>query len=318
MRADRLLSTLLLLQAHGKQTGREIATRLQVSERTVHRDMEALSSAGVPVFALRGVNGGWQLDDQWRTQVPGLDESELRALLMAQPRVSGDTRLAAAAERAVEKLMASLPVGLRTRAEAIRQRLHVDTTAWWGHSENLDALAVVQEAVAGDRKLSMRYTRRAGEPVDRTVDPLGLVAKGVSWYLVADTPAGLRTYRVSRIQDATLLDLPAVRPSDFDLAAYWKSSTARFLEERSRYRATLRLDSVAAAKMRVWHMCDRSTAGEQSDGDGWVRVQVHFEDEDQALFIVLGFGSRAHVIEPASLRERVQREGEAALATAYV
>src|SRR5580765_5854818 len=135
MKADRLLSALLLLQAHGRLTGRELAKRLEVSPRTVHRDMEALSAAGVPVFALRGSCGGWQLDEDWRTRVPGLDEAELRALLMAQPRVIGDTRLAAAAERALGKLMASLPVSMRAQANAIRQRLHIDTTGWRGLTE---------------------------------------------------------------------------------------------------------------------------------------------------------------------------------------
>src|SRR5262245_3848671 len=132
MRADRLLSALLLLQAHGRLTGRELSRRLEVSGRTVHRDMEALSAAGVPVFALRGARGGWQLDEDWRTRVPGLDEAELRALLMAQPRVIGDARLARAAERALDKLMAALPSSLRERAASIRQRLHVDTSGWGG------------------------------------------------------------------------------------------------------------------------------------------------------------------------------------------
>src|SRR5215475_4205808 len=130
MKSDRLLSALLLLQAHGRLSGRELAARLEVSIRTVHRDMDALSAAGVPVFALRGSRGGWQLDENWRTQVPGLDEAELRALLMAQPRVLGDSALASAAERALGKLMAALPASMRDQATSIRQRLHVDTAAW--------------------------------------------------------------------------------------------------------------------------------------------------------------------------------------------
>src|SRR5690349_4227338 len=177
MKSDRLLSTLLLLQAHGRLTGREMAKRLEVSMRTVHRDMDALSAAGVPVFAMRGAQGGWQLDEGWRTQVPGLDETELRALLMAQPRVLGDVRLAAAAESALGKLMAALPEAMRERAASIRQRLHVDTTGWRGTGENLAMLPVVQEAVARDRKLAIKYWK-AEELVERTVDPLGLVAKG--------------------------------------------------------------------------------------------------------------------------------------------
>jgi predicted DNA-binding transcriptional regulator YafY len=310
---------MLLLQANGKQTGRELATRLEVSERTVHRDMEALSAAGVPVFAVRGTRGGWQLEDTWRTQVPGLDEAELRALLMAQPRVIGDARLAAAAERAINKLMAALPVSMRARATEIRQRLYVDTTGWWGGTENLEALPVVQDAVTHDRKLTMKY-RAAARPtdarsgqatrelVDRTVDPLGMVAKGANWYLVANTLAGFRTYRVSRIEQPVMLDEPSTRPPDFDLAAYWKSSTAEFLETRQRYHATLRLASDAAEKMKSWRMCSPVNAEDAPDANGWVAIHAQFEDEEQALFIVLGFGSRARVIEPETLRARVQAE----------
>ncbi len=227
MKADRLVPALLLLQARGRLAGRELAQRLEVSLRTVHRDMEALSAAGVPVFALRGSRGGWQLEEDWRTRVPGLDEAELRALLMAQPRVLGDVRLARAAERALDKLMAALPVSLREQAASIRQRLHVDTTGWGGVPENLSMLPIVQDAVARDRKLAIRYRPAGRERVERTVDPLGLVAKGGTWYLVARTPDGFRTYRVSRIEEARLLDQPSERPADFDLATYWRSSTER-------------------------------------------------------------------------------------------
>src|SRR5881275_242314 len=243
MKADRLLSALLLLQANGRMTGRQMSERLEVSQRTVHRDMESLSAAGVPVFALRGARGGWQLDEGWRTQVPALDEAELLALLMTQPRVVGDSRLANAAERALRKLTAALPATLRERAAAIRQRLYVDTTGWRGTPENLTMLPIVQDAVSRDRKLSMIY-RAAGETAvaaERVVDPLGLVAKGSAWYLVAGTPRGFRTYRVSRIEKATMLETPCERPVNFDLAAHWKSSTDAFRDGLPRVHATLRL-----------------------------------------------------------------------------
>src|SRR5262245_58811441 len=182
MRADRLLSALMLLQAHGRLTARELAKRLEVSERTMHRDMEALSASGVPVFAMRGSRGGWQLDEGWRTQVPGLDEAELRAFLMAQPQVVGDQRLVRAAERALAKLMASLPVPLREKAASIRQRLHIDSTRWYGTTENLSMLPTVQDAVTRDRKLKIIYKREGQEGAERIVDPLGLVVKGTVWY----------------------------------------------------------------------------------------------------------------------------------------
>lgn len=160
MRADRLLSLVLLLQAHGKLSSRALAERLEVSERTVHRDMEALSASGVPAFATRGVRGGWQLDENWRTRVPGLDGSELRALLMAQPRAIGDPRLAASAERALAKLTAALPGPLREQATFFRERLYVDPTGWRGTTETLPALSLVQDALERERMMSIQYQGR--------------------------------------------------------------------------------------------------------------------------------------------------------------
>ncbi len=310
MKAGRLLSTLLLLQAHGRLTGRALAQRLEVSQRTVHRDMEALSAAGVPVFALRGSQGGWQLDEGWRTRVPGLDESELRALLMAQPRVLGDARLVRAAESALDKLMAALPPSLREQAASIRQRLHVDATGWSGAPENLSMLPIVQDAVARDRKVEIRYRPTGREPAERTVDPLGLVAKGGTWYLVARTPDGFRTYRVSRIEDARLLDKPAERPRDFDLAAYWRASTEE-LRTKARYEATLHLAPSAAQSLRTWRTTSPAAAG--PDAAGWVTLRVRFEDEEQACFIVLGLAAGVDVVAPASLRGRVAADVTAAM-----
>ncbi|PYQ06266.1 MAG: DNA-binding transcriptional regulator [Acidobacteria bacterium] len=314
MRADRLLSALLLLQAHGRLTGRQLAKRLEVSARTVHRDMEALSASGVPVFALRGARGGWQLDEDWRTRVPGLDESELRALLMAQPRMIGDARLARAAERALEKLMAALPVSLREQAASIRQRLYVDPTGWRGTSENLAMLPIVQDAVARDRKIAIRYWRADRQPVERTLDPLGLVAKGNTWYLVARSADRLRTYRVSRIEEAKVLDRAVERPADFDLALYWRSSTKEFEEAWPRCDALLRLEPHMARWMKTWRAGSTVEAAEAGDPAGWVRLRVTFDHPSEACFVVLGLGPRADVIEPASLRERVAAEAAAVVA----
>src|SRR6201996_9278047 len=152
MRSGRLLSALLLLQAHGRLSTRELAERLETSQRTAHRDMEALSEAGVPVFAVRGAQGGWELAKGWRTKVPGLDEAELRALLMAQPSALGDPKLAAAGERAFGKLMAALPGSMRAQAASIRARLHIDSTGWRPSSEDISMLPVVQDAIARDLK----------------------------------------------------------------------------------------------------------------------------------------------------------------------
>ena len=309
MRADRLLSTLLLLQANGKMTVRQLARRLEVSQRTAYRDLEALSAAGVPVIALRGSHGGWQLDEAWRTQVPGLDDAELRALLMAQPRVIGDAPLAAAAERAFDKLMAAMPVSLRTRAAFLRQRLYVDTGGWRGVSENLAALPVVQDAVSRDRKLSIEYRKPNGDTSERIIDPLGLVAKGMSWYLVANTRDGFRTFRVSRIEKAKLLDIPVERPADFDLASYWKTSTERFRESRRQYGVTVRVEPQAAEEFMRWRMAKPL----ETDERGWITLRVDFDNEDHAAFFLQGLGPRAEVLDPESMRARILAAAKAVL-----
>ena len=314
MRADRLLSVLLLLQSRGRVTGRELATHLEVSARTVHRDMEALSAAGVPVVALRGARGGWELSEGWRTQVPGLDDAELRGLLMAQPRVIGDLPLAAAAERAMVKLMAAMPEAQRRRAASMRERLFVDPVGWRGTRENLSMLPVVQDAVAHDRKLRIRYRSIGKEPEDRDVSPLGLVAKAMTWYLVAEAEAGFRTYRVSRIEMAQLLDGHVIRPPDFDLAEYWRSSSERFASERRQYVVTLRLEPAAARRMLEFQKATLVPDADPGDRDGWVTVVTHFEAEDEAAFFVGGLGSRVDVIEPVSLRQRIALEAAAVVA----
>ena len=303
MKADRLLSALLLLQAHGRLSGRELAERLEVSLRTVHRDMESLSASGVPVYALRGAQGGWQLDEGWRTQVPGLDEVELQALLMAQPRVIGDSRLAAAAERALGKLMAAMPGTMREQAVSIRQRLYVDTTAWRGTSENLAMLPIVQEAVARDRRLRIQYMKPKAERSVRVVDPLGLVAKGSTWYLVAQTKAGLRTFRVSRIESAAILDKPCKRPPHFDLAEHWRASTEKFREGWQKIDVTLRLDARTSANMKRWMNMEVIDSG-----DGWETARMRFDHPEEAAFVVLGMGKGVEVLEPESLREKVAEE----------
>ena len=315
MKSDRLLSALLLLQAHGLLTSRDLARRLEVSRRTVHRDMEALSAAGVPVFALRGAAGGWRLDEDWRTRVPGLEEAELQALLMAQPRVLGEAGLARAAERALDKLMAALPAGLREQAASLRQRLHVDATGWSGVPEDLSALPTVQEAVAHDRRLAFGYRRPGRERTERAVDPLGLVAKGSAWYLVARTPDGFRTYRVSRMEGPRLLAEPCQRPAGFDLAAYWRESTERLQRERRRFEAVLRLEPRAAASLSGWEQTSpvEEAQGAALDPAGWVTLRVLFQDEEHARFIALGLGSRVEVLAPDELRARVVEELEAAL-----
>lgn len=313
MKASRLMSALMLLQAHGQLSTRELAERLEVSQRTVHRDMEALCIAGIPLTALRGAQGGWRLEKGWRTQVPGLDEPELRALLMTQPRALGDPRLSAAAERAFGKLMAALPVSMRRQAEAMRERLHVDHTGWHPSSEDLSMLPIVQDAVARDCRLTFDYTRADGETAARTVDPLGLVAKGSTWYLVARTAKGMRTYRVSRMQAVTVLATSFRRPAKFNLGRYWRESTARLEQARRTYEATLLMAPSVASSLSQWRnaVSAEESVAKRLIPEGWLALRVGFEGEEQARFIVLGFGPRVQVVEPETLRERVLADARA-------
>src|SRR6202021_1607928 len=194
MKSDRLLSALLLLQAHGRLSTRELAERLETSQRTAHRDMEALSAAGVPVLALRGAQGGWELAQGWRTKVPGLDDAELSALLMSQPSAPGHPSLAAASERAFGKLLAAMPQKMQTQAASIRPRRHIDPEGLHPSSVDLNLHPVVQDAIARDCKLTFVYSRPDGDTGVRTVDPYGIVKKQAAWFLVGRAPAGRAPY----------------------------------------------------------------------------------------------------------------------------
>lgn len=314
MKSTRLLSVLMLLQAHGRLSSRELAERLEISERTAHRDMEALSAAGVPVFALRGAQGGWELTKGWRTKVPGLDEAELRALLMAQPSALGDPKMAAAAERAFGKLMAALPGSMRDQAESMRARLHIDPTGWRPSSEDISTLPVVQDAIARDVKLTFMYRRADGDTAPRTVDPYGVVCKQNIWYLVARAPAGMRSYRISRMSQAVALAMTFKRPAKFNLATYWKTSTAELSAQRERYAVTMALAPEAVASLRRW--CPLSPAEDRRRAKelpaDWVVQRVDFESRPEAQFCALGFGPRAEVIAPDDLRDQVQADIAAA------
>jgi len=307
MKADRLLSALLLLQAHGRMAERELAERLEVSQRTAHRDMEALCAAGIPLMAHRGAQGGWELEKDWRTRVPGLDDAELRALLMAQPGALGDKRLTAAAERAFDKLVASLSPGMRLQAEAMRARLYIDPTGWRPGSEDWSALPVVQEALARDAKLTFRYTKIDGSARTRTVDPLGLVNKQTAWYLVARTPEGMRTFRVSRVREAVALALTIERPKRFDLARWWQQSTERLQAAKERFAATLALAPEAAVSMEPW-MAMRPVETQAKLPGGWKAFAMEFDSAYAARFVTLGLGSGARVLAPEKLREAVEAE----------
>ena len=309
MKADRLMSVLLLLQARGQVTERELAEQLEVSQRTIHRDLEALSAARIPVSAVRGAQGGWQLEKGWRTHVPSLDEGELRALLMAQPRTLGNPRMAAAAQSALNKLMAAMPEPLKAQAAHMQQRLHVDPTGWRGTGEDVSMLTLVQEAVSRDRKLTFEYTKADGEESSRTVDPLGLVSKGLSWYLVARTAKGMRTFRVSQRRRVQVELEQFARRAPFDLAEHWKAATAELDRKRAGFKTVLSLKLESVRRIQSWCVTrEASRDWAKRAGEGRVALEVDFDDEGMARFFVLGMGAAVRVLEPEGLKEWVARQ----------
>ena len=211
MRADRLLSIMLLLQTYRRMTAHDLANRLEVSERTIHRDMESLSAAGVPVVAERGAGGGWSLMGEYRTNLTGLNEAEIQALFLARsPRLLDDLGLGKAAEAAFIKLFAAVPPAMRRDAESASQRIYVDGAGWNQSEESAPLLPFLQDAVLKDRAVRFKYQRGDDCAVVREVGPLGLVAKGGVWYLVAAIDGDIRNYRVSRVIEKTR---ELVRPS---------------------------------------------------------------------------------------------------------
>ena len=306
MRADRLLSILLLLQAHGLMPARALAERLEVSERTVHRDMEALAMAGVPVYAEKGRRGGWALIDSYRTDLTGLTETELRSLVIASaPGVLADLGLGQAADRALIKLLAGLPDARRKAAESARGYLHVDPSGWRRHDEAAPFLGTLELALRTGRQIALTYERAYDRStVERVANPLGLVAKGSIWYLAATVDGKARTYRASRIRAVTILETPVDRPEGFDLASFWAESSAEFRAALPVHRVVLRVAPEAMSRVRLgWRF---STVESESEPDerGWITCTIRADSEDIALEVVLTLAGQAEVIEPIALRDR--------------
>lgn len=320
MRADRLLTLLGLLQTHGKMSSKSLAERLEVSERTIHRDMEALSVAGIPVYAERGHLGGWALPEGYRSRLTGLTASEISALVLLQTSgIVKDLGLQQSASSAIGKLRSALPPVAHQDAEFARQRIHIDGAGWRGSGlseengggENgappsRSMLAIVQEAVWEERKLLIRY---AGSAEARLVSPLGLVAKQQTWYVMATTEADgdePRTFRISRIDEARMTDEPFERPANFDLAASWAASVQRFKSRLPRYEALVR---IATGRFDALSRERFVAVGEsREDGDGWIEAAVTFDTLESACAILLGYGRHAEAISPAELRSSIAEE----------
>jgi predicted DNA-binding transcriptional regulator YafY len=306
MRASRLLSLLLLLQSRGRMTAQQLADELEVSVRTVYRDVEALGASGVPVYADRGPAGGYQLVDGYRTRLTGLTTEEADSLFLAgMPGPAAELGLGAVVAAAQLKVLAALPPELRSRAARIRERFHLDAPGWFRGNEGTPHVAAIAEAVWQQRRLRIRYVRWAQVEVERTVEPLGLVLKAGNWYLVARTD-GLRTYRVSRVLELTALDETFDRPEGFDLADYWADWSERFEQRMYPMRVTVRMtpNGLRGAQALLGLVAARELRDVEPQGE-WTTVRVPVESLEHAVVDLLRLGPEVDVLEPPELRARV-------------
>jgi predicted DNA-binding transcriptional regulator YafY len=308
MRASRLLSILMLLQTRGRMSAEALAAEVEVSVRTIYRDVDQLSAAGVPVYAERGRTGGFALLDGWRTRLTGLTAPEAQALFLAGlPGPASQLGLGEAMAAAQLKLLAALPAGWQEDARRVGARFHLDPVDWYRSAPPADHLPAVAAGVWSERRLRIRYERWSGI-VERIVDPLGLVLKAGIWYLVAAVGGAPRTYRVSNILALATSDESFVRPRDFDLKAYWAQSTESFEAGLYRGAADLRVSPRGLAMLRgsTAAVADaiQRTSG-PADNDGRVGVSIPIESIEHAAQQILPLGTHAEVIGPPALRRRV-------------
>ncbi len=304
MRASRLVSLLLLLQTRGQLTAAELADRFDVSVRTIHRDVEALGDAGVPVEAVRGPAGGYRLARGYRTRLTGLTAEEAEALFAAPAAELGLGRVLADARL---KLLAALPTELQERAERSARLFHLDTQGWFRGEDKTPHLPALASAVWQGRRVRARY-REGARVVQRTLDPLGLVLKAGAWYLVAHRSVGMRVYRVSRFVSVRELQDAVRRPDEFELAVFWGEWSTAFERNRPRFDVRLRIPRAAVQFLRpLVHPEGRAAldAVTRQPPSERIELTVPFEHIDTAYRELLTFGSDLEVLDPPELRERI-------------
>jgi predicted DNA-binding transcriptional regulator YafY len=310
MRADRLLSLLMLLQTRGQMTARKLAEELEVSERTIYRDIDALSAAGVPVYAERGPGGGCTLMDGYRTDLTGLTRDEVRALFMLSvPAPLADLGLSQELSAALRKLSAALPVTRRVDEQRMRECIHLDSVWWYQHEEPVPYLRTIQEAVWSDHRLHLCYRLPFQAESERLVDPYGLVAKAGVWYVVCAHGGRMRVHRVSDVLGAREADETFQRPPDFDLGAFWKAWCADYEQNRPQYPVTVRVAPDLVRHLpHLFGEPIRSNIARAGapDAEGWLTLTLPFETFEAARERILGLGRAVEILEPTALRDSVQ------------
>jgi predicted DNA-binding transcriptional regulator YafY len=309
MRADRLLSILLLLQARGQMTAQELAGELEVSVRTIYRDMDALSIAGVPVYGECGPDGGYALLDSYRTNLTGLTEGEVRALsMLSVPGPLTDLGVSQDLRAALLKVSAALPDSHRRDEAMARQCFYLDSTWWRQGEEWVPHLQTVHQAVWQSRLLHVTYHPPFAAEIERLVAPYGLVAKAGVWYLVCARNDALHVHRVSDLVEVSVAAESFERPADFDLAAFWEGWCAEYEAHFSVFTAAVRVaPSVIPELPRYFgnHILTKVAQAGPQDAEGWIRLELAFESFEAARDRILSFGGAVEVLEPHPLRRSV-------------
>ncbi|MCB9419749.1 MAG: YafY family transcriptional regulator [Ardenticatenaceae bacterium] len=307
MRADRLLSLLMLLQTRGRMTAVSLSQELEVSERTIYRDINALSAAGVPIYGEPGREGGYSLLDSYRTSLTGLNEGEVRALFMMQiPDALAQLGVGQELKAAMLKLTAALPAARRADEEKVRQRFYLDSTPWNVGETAVPHLQTVHQAVWQSQKLQISFRLPYHNiELQHLVEPYGLVAKASTWYLVYRRD-GFRVQRVADLLAAQPVDETFERQADFDLAAFWQDWCARQEANRCLYPVTVRIAPHFIAEL-PYHfgkeVNQQITPGSFTD---WITITLNFASLAAARSRLLGFGGAIEVLEPRALRTSIQ------------
>ena len=316
MRASRLVAILLLLQARGQMTGKELADELEVSLRTIYRDLSHLAEAGVPVWGEKGEGGGYRLLAGYRTNLTGLTEEEASGLLLAgAPGPATQLGLGSMLAATRLKLLAAVPPALRDVATHAAARFHLDPTGWAhvgrGEEPHVAALA---DAVMQDRRVRVRYERGDRRVVERVLDPLGLVHKTGSWYLVAGVGGRTRIYRADRIRELERLAAPAVRPDGFDLPAFWTEWEQAWARELPTFRVRVRLGPLARRHRDSFGgLTPQAVDDGPPDVEGWVTTELTFDDRRVAVAALLALAPEVEVLEPADVRRDLVEIAEQAI-----
>lgn len=316
MRADRLLSILILLQLRGRVTAQAFADEFEVSVRTIYRDIDGLSAAGVPVYADRGPGGGFALLDGYRTRLTGLTATEAEALPLAGlVGLAADLGLAEPLATAQRKLLAAMPQAASDGAARVGSRFHLDPVDWYRRASPVKYLRPIAQAVWSSTRLNICYESWS-KTVRRTLDPLGLVAKAGAWYLVARTDSGsVRTYKIAKVLDLSVLSDRFAYPSGFDLARHWRSELERFERGLLQGEATLRMSAAALPNVELLGAAAaEAVLAATASADGWRQVVIPIESVTHVAGLLLRFADTVEVLAPRELREEVIQRAERVLA----